>query len=121
MGRIQKKKDPEKKKALKTEKSNQEATSISAGGNGTLSKSTPAIKKTAVQAKSKAANAEPNLVQKALQFLLEVKIELKKVAWPSRKQTMGSTVVVIVLVFIISVFLGVVDFGLTSIVNMVLP
>ena len=121
MGRIQKKKDPVKKKAIKVEKGNQEATSISAGGNGSTSKTTPVIKKTAVQAKSKAANTGPSIWQKIVQFLLEVKIELKKVAWPSRKQTMGSTVVVIVLVFIISVFLGIVDFGLTSIVNMVLP
>jgi preprotein translocase subunit SecE len=55
-----------------------------------------------------------------MQFLREVKVELKKVAWPSRKQTMGSTVVVLVLVFIISAFLGVVDLGLSNLVRLVL-
>jgi preprotein translocase subunit SecE len=48
-------------------------------------------------------------------------VELKKVTWPSRKQTMGSTVVVLVLVIIISLFLGVVDFGLSSLIQWVLP
>jgi preprotein translocase subunit SecE len=56
----------------------------------------------------------------SMQFLREVKVELKKVAWPSRKQTMGSTVVVLVLVFIISAFLGVVDLGLSHLVRLVL-
>ena len=63
---------------------------------------------------------ERNFLDKGLQFLREVKVELKKVAWPSRKQTIGSTVVVIMLVMIISLFLGVVDVGLSNIVRVVL-
>ena len=59
-------------------------------------------------------------LDRALQFLREVKIELKKVTWPSRKQAIGSTVVVIILVMIISLFLGVVDIGLSSLVSVVL-
>jgi preprotein translocase subunit SecE len=59
-------------------------------------------------------------LDRALQFLREVKIELKKVTWPSRKQALGSTVVVIILVVIISLFLGVVDIGLSSLVGVVL-
>ncbi len=61
-----------------------------------------------------------NYYQRALQFLREVKIELKKVTWPSRKQAVGSTVVVIILVMIISLFLGVVDIGLSNLVRVVL-
>ena len=57
---------------------------------------------------------------KAVQFLREVKVELKKVAWPSRKQTIGSTAVVIALVVLISLFLGVVDMGLSSLMRFVL-
>ncbi len=56
----------------------------------------------------------------SLQFLREVKVELKKVTWPTRKQTMGSTVVVIILVMIISLFLGVIDVGLSSLLRLVL-
>ena len=56
----------------------------------------------------------------SIQFLREVKVELKKVTWPTRKQTMGSTVVVIILVMIISLFLGIVDAGLSGLLRLVL-
>ena len=68
------------------------------------------------------ASATPpadNLYTRAVQFLREVKIELKKVTWPTRKQTLGSTAVVIVLVMIISVFLGLVDVSLGNLVQAV--
>jgi preprotein translocase subunit SecE len=57
---------------------------------------------------------------KATQFLREVKIELKKVTWPSKKDAMASTVVVIILVVIVSAFLGLVDVGLSSLIRIVL-
>ena len=47
-------------------------------------------------------------------------MELKKVTWPSRKQTLGSTLVVLILVTIIAFFLGAVDIGLSSLVRVVL-
>jgi preprotein translocase subunit SecE len=59
-------------------------------------------------------------IDRSVQFLREVKVELKKVTWPSRKQTVGSTVVVIILVLVISLFLGVVDVGLSSLIRVVL-
>ena len=59
-------------------------------------------------------------LDKGLQFLREVKVELKKVVWPTRKQTIGSTVVVLILVMLISLYLGVVDFGLSGFVRLVL-
>ncbi|MBF0117452.1 MAG: preprotein translocase subunit SecE [Desulfobacterales bacterium] len=57
---------------------------------------------------------------KAIQFLREVKVELKKVTWPSRKQTTGSTVVVLILVVVLSFFLGIVDIGLSALIKFVL-
>lgn len=59
-------------------------------------------------------------INQSLQFLREVKSELKKVTWPSRKLTMGSTVVVIILVIIVSFFLGIVDIGLSSLIKFIL-
>ena len=64
--------------------------------------------------------AKPNFIEATFQFLREVKVELKKVTWPSRKQTIGSTVVVLILVLIISLFLGVVDMGLSQLIRVVL-
>ena len=60
------------------------------------------------------------LFGKAIQFLREVRVELKKVTWPSRKQAIGSTIVVLLLVLVISVFLGAVDVGLRQLVRFIL-
>ena len=63
---------------------------------------------------------ELNFFQKGVQFLREVQAELKKVTWPNQKQTAGATVVVIILVFIIATFLGLVDVTLSKLVQIVL-
>ncbi|MBN2254615.1 MAG: preprotein translocase subunit SecE [Deltaproteobacteria bacterium] len=57
---------------------------------------------------------------KAMQFLRESRVELRKVTWPTPKEALASTSVVIVVVIIVSMFLGVVDFGLTKLVRLVL-
>ncbi len=59
-------------------------------------------------------------MQKLKQFLHEVKVELKKVVFPSREELLGSTQVVIISVLIMSVFLGVIDFVLSRIVQALL-
>ncbi len=56
----------------------------------------------------------------AKQFLREVKTELKKVTWPSRKDTLSGTLVVLVAVFIIAIFLGIVDSGRSNAVKWLL-
>jgi preprotein translocase subunit SecE len=58
--------------------------------------------------------------EKVRQFLKGARAELKKVTWPSPKQTLASTSVVIVVVIIVSTFLGIVDFGLTKTIKLVL-
>jgi preprotein translocase subunit SecE len=56
----------------------------------------------------------------AKQFLREVKTELKKVTWPSRKDTLSGTLVVLVAVFIIAIFLGIVDSALSNLIKALL-
>ena len=51
------------------------------------------------------------------QFLRESKMELKKVKWPTRKELLASTAAVIVLVLVISLYLGLIDFGLIKIIK----
>ncbi len=55
--------------------------------------------------------------QSAKQFLREVKTELKKVTWPSKKDALAGTAVVLAAVFIIALFLGIVDSGLSSLIR----
>ena len=48
-------------------------------------------------------------MKKLLKFLREVRLEMKKVTWPTRKEVSGSTSVVIVTVILVAIFLGIVD------------
>ena len=57
---------------------------------------------------------------KIAEFLQQVKDELRKVTWPTRKETYGSTVVVIVLVLMVAVFLWVVDSALSAMIQYLL-
>lgn len=59
-------------------------------------------------------------VAKTRQFFREVKVELKKITWPMKKETVASTSVVLIIVIIISFFLGVVDLGLSRMVRLIL-
>jgi preprotein translocase subunit SecE len=58
--------------------------------------------------------------EKIIQFFHEVKAELKKVNWPTRKETVASTSVVLVIVLIIAVFLFIVDQGLSFLIRIIL-
>ncbi|MGD1151871.1 MAG: preprotein translocase subunit SecE [Syntrophales bacterium] len=60
------------------------------------------------------------IAEKIVRFLKEAKIELRKVTWPTPRQTLASTSVVIIVVIIVSIFLGIVDFGLAKAIRMVL-
>jgi preprotein translocase subunit SecE len=56
----------------------------------------------------------------AKQFFREVRVELKKVTWPSRKETIASTSVVLITVILIGFFLGIVDLGLSRLIKIFL-
>lgn len=49
------------------------------------------------------------MFKKLFKFLREVRLEMKKVTWPTRKETSGSTGVVIITVIIVAIYLGIVD------------
>ncbi len=51
------------------------------------------------------------------QFLRETKVELKKVTWPSKKELIGSTVVVIIFVLLIAAYFGIIDLIYTTIIG----
>jgi preprotein translocase subunit SecE len=53
-------------------------------------------------------------------FFREVRIELKKVTWPSRKETIAATGMVIVLSVLVAFFLGLLDVGLSKAVAFLL-
>ncbi len=60
------------------------------------------------------------MIGKIKNFFQEVKIEAKKATYPKREEVIASTWVVIVTVFIISFFLGFVDFVLSRIITAII-
>jgi preprotein translocase subunit SecE len=127
MGRLLKKKEPGLKKKNKNEQTSSAESESEIAGVNLTSQSTAVIpnqQKITPTKKSIAGSAvwkvNNKYVDQALQFLREVKVELKKVAWPSRKQATGSTIVVIMLVLLVSFFLGIVDVSLSSLIKAVL-
>ena len=84
-----------------------------------------AAKKGERSSKNKAVADEQPITQKfsparIKEFSGEVKSEFKKIVWPERKVTLGSTGVVIVLVFLVSVYLGAVDLFIGKLVSYIL-
>lgn len=57
---------------------------------------------------------------KITEFLIEVRGELKKVSYPTRDETIGSSSVVIVFCFIMSLFLSMTDSVLVWLVSQIL-
>ncbi len=56
-----------------------------------------------------------NWYSRAIEFLREVRAELKRTTWPAWKEVQGTTTVVIVTVFIFAIFLFVVDAALNAV------
>jgi preprotein translocase subunit SecE len=54
------------------------------------------------------------------EFLRDVRLELQKVSYPTRSETIGSTTVVIVFSIIVSVFLYVVDLVLVRLLRWII-
>jgi preprotein translocase subunit SecE len=84
-----------------------------------------AAKKGERSSKNKAVAADQPASQKISparikEFSGEVKSEFKKIVWPDKKVTIGSTGVVLVLVFLVSVYLGAVDLFIGKLVSYIL-
>lgn len=60
-------------------------------------------------------NEEVGVMEKVLDYIRESKAELKKVTWPTKQQMWYSTLVVIVVTFMVSAYLGLVDLLLTGV------
>lgn len=116
MPRLHKKKPAgEKKKKVRSAKEKSYPT-----GSGSQSATASSSVKAKPEKKTIEPVSDPNFFQRSVEFFREVKVELKKVTWPTRKQTTGTTVVVIIFVFIVAAFLGLFDFGLSKLVQVVL-
>lgn len=124
MAKLQKKKSlsDKVKKNVSAEESSSENTEKRNSSIASPSRTNPTVtfQSTKGMTVQTVIEGELNFFQRGIRFLREVQAELKKVTWPNRKQTAGATVVVIILVFIIAAFLGLVDVTLSKLVQVVL-
>jgi len=60
------------------------------------------------------------MFNRLVKFIREVRNELKRVSWPSRDDVRESTTVVIVVVLVLAVFIGLVDWALSFLVSFIL-
>ncbi len=63
------------------------------------------------------AQERTNIIQSSLQFLKEVWQELTKVNWTSREQLWQSTRVVIIGAVVMAIYLGLMDFASSMVLN----
>ena len=60
------------------------------------------------------------MFEKIKTFLSETKAEMRKVTWPTRDELVGSTKIVIIATFVVTMFIGIVDQILTLIIRRLL-
>lgn len=56
----------------------------------------------------------------SLDFVREVRGEFDKITWPPQDEMRNGTIAVLVIVVVMATFLGIVDFGLSRLMQMVL-
>ena len=56
--------------------------------------------------------------KKVISFLKEIKSEIGRVSWPTKRETFKNTLIIIGTSVVIAVFLGGVDFLFTTLLNM---
>ncbi len=80
----------------------------------------PAKAEKAPKEKKAKADTKPGLFARIGKWMRELKSELKKVQWPTKKQTLNNTLVVIACVIVIGVCIWVFDALATAVMNALL-
>ncbi len=61
-----------------------------------------------------------NILARITRYIREVRAEIRKVTWPTREDVMRMTTVVVVVLIISSVFLAMVDYGFSRIMQFII-
>ena len=69
---------------------------------------------------SSGTGANASVFETFRDYLTESKAEIKKVTWPTKKEARVTSIAVLVLVVVMSIFLGIVDLGWTKIIELIL-
>jgi preprotein translocase subunit SecE len=109
-----------KSKKKKKKKSAAPAKASSGSSKAVAVAESKPTKKRKADTKAGVIDRTSGVVETVKQFLREVRAELAKVTWPTRKDTIASTSVVLVIVILIAAFLGLVDLGLSKLMRLLL-
>ncbi|MDD4700778.1 MAG: preprotein translocase subunit SecE [Desulfovibrio sp.] len=66
------------------------------------------------------ADKAPNVFVRFVRYVEDAKAELRKVTWPTVKETRKATLAVLGFVAVMAVILGLVDLGLSSLIKTIL-
>jgi len=80
----------------------------------------PSKDKSAKETKKNAKNAKPGFFARIGKWFREMKSELKKVQWPTAKQTINNTLIVLLCCVVVGVFIWAFDWLAQSIISALL-
>ncbi len=66
------------------------------------------------------SETKANVLTKIKDFFVDCKIELKKIVWPTQKTVLKNTGIVLVMIFIMGVFVTLLDAGLMQLLGLVM-
>lgn len=72
------------------------------------------------QAVDDRADSTPNPITRFIRYVEASKAELRKVTWPTLKETRKATLAVLGFVAVMAVILGLIDLGLSSLIKTIL-
>lgn len=84
-----------------------------------LDQDTPDVSEKAKKAKPAKPKEKKSIFKRFTRFFKDLKSEIKKVVWPSKKQVKNNTFVVLCFMAVAGVFLWILDFVLTTVLKMV--
>ena len=76
--------------------------------------------KAAKAKKEKKSDKKPGFFARIGKWFKEMKVELKKVQWPSRKQTVNNTLIVIACVIVVGIFIWIFDYLAGSVIDIII-
>ena len=89
--------------------------------NEKLEQTTPSGSDKAAKAKKeKKSDKKPGFFARIGKWFKEMRVELKKVQWPSRKQTVNNTLIVIACVIVVGVFIWIFDYVAVNVIEMII-
>ena len=61
---------------------------------------------------------KPNIIQRVVRTFRDMRGEMKRVVWPTKKQTINNTVIVVAFMVIMAVVIGAFDTGLSALIRL---